>query len=423
MEDHDHIQIRSDEVEDILGRPPSWIVRYGTTVIFLSMVAVVAISWMIQYSDVIEGSIIVTTPSPPMNIIAETSGRILQLNVNDKDSVYKDDLVAVIESNANYSDMLWLNEKVKRMQQFDKPFSLNKNLKLGEVQFAFSNFQRDFQDYSLQQRGTFDKQQIEQISTQIRNVQRKIDNTKDKTRRLQEQLSLEFTEVRRIENLYRNGAKAITDVNKAKARYKNLERSLDDIKAEELSYIGEIDRLEEKKLEIQRGKIEGGNDKWIQVQQSLNKLAGEIDIWKKKYLITAPIDGKVTFFEPRTELQYINAGEELLMIVPEKEKILGRMKLPITGAGKVKNNQVVNILLHEFPAKEFGVVKGKISNISIIPRDNVYMVDVVLPDGLITTYKDTLSFKQEMSGIAEIITDERRFIFRIFDKFKDLVKN
>lgn len=423
MEEHEQIQLRSDEVEDILGRPPSWIVRWGITVIFLTLVSLGVISWLVQYSDVIEASIIVTTPSPPMNIVSQTSGRLLQLNVENEGEVLKDDLIAVIESTADYEDMIWLDNKVREANEKQLPFSASKTLKLGEVQMAYSNYMRDYKDYSIKVSGSFEKQQVEQIYQMVKTIGRKIRIAEDKKRNLKRDIELASKTLKRTYKLKREGAASEQDVENAQARFNSLENGLEDIRSEIVGYETEIERLEAQRLRIQQGKVDGGNERLIRLMDSLNKLSAAIVEWKKRYLVTAPVDGKVTLFNIRAEQQYINSGQEIMMIIPEQGEILGRVELPIVGAGKVEKGDVVNILLHEYPSKEFGVVKGEIKQISLLPKNDSYLVQVALPNGLITTYKEELEFKQEMSGVAEIITDKNRFIYRIFDQFKDLFKN
>ena len=56
----DNIEIRSEEVQEILGTPPSWLVRYGTT---LALFTIVVIGWMayfVKYPDTVTAEISVT---------------------------------------------------------------------------------------------------------------------------------------------------------------------------------------------------------------------------------------------------------------------------------------------------------------------------------------------------------------------------
>jgi hypothetical protein len=66
---------------------------------------------------------------------------------------------------------------------------------------------------------------------------------------------------------------------------------------------------------------------------------------------------------------------------------------------------------------------GKIQNISLTPdKDGNLLIDVTLPQKLETTYHKSIPFQQEMSGTAEIITQDLRLIERLLYQFKDLFK-
>jgi len=45
-----------------------------------------------------------------------------------------------------------------------------------------------------------------------------------------------------------------------------------------------------------------------------------------------------------------------------------------------------------------------------------------LPKTLITSYNKEIEFKQEMQGVAEIITEDLRLIERVFYQFKKIFK-
>ena len=112
-------------------------------------------------------------------------------------------------------------------------------------------------------------------------------------------------------------------------------------------------------------------------------------------------------------------NEIILTIVPESNetKLLGRALLPRRGAGKIATGMPVNIRLDGFPYQEFGAVKASVAQVSLVPEaDGQYLVTVSMPDKMVTTYDKIVPFRQEMQGTANIITEERRIITRIFDK-------
>jgi len=125
--------------------------------------------------------------------------------------------------------------------------------------------------------------------------------------------------------------------------------------------------------------------------------------------------------------QHINAGEAFLNIVPEETaSITGKILLPAQGAGKVKVGQAVNVKFDGYPHLEFGMVRGRVKNISLVPvatsQGKFTTVEVEFPQNLLTNYGKTLDFSQEMSGSAEIITEDLRLIERFFNPIRAVVK-
>jgi hypothetical protein len=58
-----------------------------------------------------------------------------------------------------------------------------------------------------------------------------------------------------------------------------------------------------------------------------------------------------------------------------------------------------------------------------VPHNDLYTIQIALPQGLVTSYRKTLPFRQEMQGTAEIITKDLRLIERIFNQFRALLDN
>ena len=105
-----------------------------------------------------------------------------------------------------------------------------------------------------------------------------------------------------------------------------------------------------------------------------------------------------------------------MSILPkDKAAVVGRMQVPSTNSGKIIPGQKVLIKLDNFRYQEFGIVEGKVQNISLTPDEKGnYYVDVILPKGLKTSYNKQLPFEKELKGNAEIVTQDLRLIERFF---------
>ena len=88
------------------------------------------------------------------------------------------------------------------------------------------------------------------------------------------------------------------------------------------------------------------------------------------------------------------------------------------GASKDAVGQEVNILLDNYPPNEFGILKGKVGKIAVLPENSLLKVEVTLPEKLISTYDYPLTFQQLAEGRGEIITNKMSFLERIWNEVK-----
>jgi hypothetical protein len=120
----------------------------------------------------------------------------------------------------------------------------------------------------------------------------------------------------------------------------------------------------------------------------------------------------------------LKSVKSLISVIPRysKQDYFGIAKMPIVNSGKVKLGQTVNIKLLGFPEYEYGVLLGLVTNISDVPSEDYYLVKVNLIEGLNTTFNREITFKQNIEGNAEIITDDlrliERFIYTLIKAFR-----
>ena len=72
---------------------------------------------------------------------------------------------------------------------------------------------------------------------------------------------------------------------------------------------------------------------------------------------------------------------------------------------------------------EYGMLQGTVDAVSSIANEKIYAVEVELQQELITSAGKTLPFTGELTGEAEIITDDRSLAERILAPMEYLLKN
>ena len=139
-------------------------------------------------------------------------------------------------------------------------------------------------------------------------------------------------------------------------------------------------------------------------------------------MLIAPQTGIITFNSIWKQNQNVSSGNKVFAIIPRNQgQLLGKIKVPASGSGKIKTSQLVNIKVANFPYLEYGVLQGRIRNISLVTNDDFYTVQVDFSHGLRSTTNKEFRFPGELTGTAEIITENRSLIERMYSPIKYLV--
>lgn len=114
---HKEIELRSEEVQEVMNRVPAWILRSGITVLFIIVVVLVAGSYWFKYPDVITAEVTVSTQEPPSYVMARSAGRLADLYVQNGQEVKPDMNLGVIENTARAVDVFSLKGKMQKWKQ------------------------------------------------------------------------------------------------------------------------------------------------------------------------------------------------------------------------------------------------------------------------------------------------------------------
>jgi HlyD family secretion protein len=421
------IEIRSDEVQEIMGFIPHWIIRWGITVILLVVVFVLIGSYFFSYPDIITSTIMVTTENPPAPLVARSNGKIVELFVKDKQQVKEGDYIAVIENSSNHRHLLELKNRLEAKSSFFTYFEglapvepfFERSYSLGELQSIYASFLKSLDDYRHFIDLGYHRKQIDSLNEQINRHNILYEQTKRQLALMEEELKLSREQYQRANQLYNDKIISKSDLNIARSNSLQKEFSHEGTRSSLSNSRIRILQLEQNVLDLQFQYRNETKRLQLALNQGYENLTGRIAQWEQMYLLKAPMSGVVTFTAYWSVNQNVKAGDRVVTVIPnEGGEIIGKVVLPIQGSGKVKVGQPVNIKFTNFPHMDFGIVHGVVTSKSLVASDNFYSLEVELPKGLVTSYGESLPFSQEMQGIAEIITQEARLLERVLKPIK-----
>ncbi|MNS71998.1 Hemolysin secretion protein D, chromosomal [compost metagenome] len=422
---NDGLKIYSEEVRDVLTDPPKAILRWGNTFLFVFVIILFLLSWCIKYPDIVSAPIVITTNIPPEKVIAKATGKIETILVQDKAMVLENTPLAIIQNTANYRDVFLLKKLLETHTNganFD--FKQLSTVQLGDIESAYAGFHaayianelnNDLQPYKVE--GNAQNSESVQITARLTILQQQKSLNES-------ELLLQKSDVNRYETLFNKGVISAQDFENKKLGYLQAEKSyralLSSISQLKSALIDNSKNSKSNKINRTKEEVNLESNK----TQAFYQLKKVVKDWELTYVLQSSVTGKVSFLQIWTANQTITAGDAIFAVIPTLEKgYIGKLKAPALNSGKIQVGQEVNIRLTNFPDSQYGMLNGKIKNISLTPdKDGNLWIDVVLPKKLETSYHKTIPFQQEMSGSAEIITEDLRLTERLLYQFRDLFR-
>nr|WP_319510375.1 HlyD family efflux transporter periplasmic adaptor subunit [uncultured Draconibacterium sp.] len=428
-DEQNKIEIRSGEVQEILGGVPSRIVRYGILVFVAIFSLIIIFSFIFYYPDILRSNIVVTTENPPATLVARATGKIEKLFVEDKDHVEAGQTIALIENPADYSDVLELEQVINTVQpafdtlNFTVSQRFNKGLQLGAVQEYYSQFLTRYEELNEFNQRNYYTLKEESYKEQLKNARILYDRLWEQKVAIDKEYQIKQRNYERQKKLLAGEVVSSTVLEQAESEMLSKKSELDGIRSTLAEKQIDISELDQKIIENEKEY----HDYKIQYESALieafNNLKSQASDWFLTYVLRSPIDGVVTFNKFYAENQNITEGDRVLTIVPEDVgEVIGKVELPVRGSGKVKEGLNVNVKFDNYPYMEYGLVRGKVKSVSLVPEDSFYMVEITFPNGLVTNYDNELQMQSQLMGQAEIITEDLRLIQRIFNPLKSLWK-
>lgn len=423
------ITLRSEEVQEIMGAIPPWIIRWGITLITFIVIGVGIGSYFFRYPDKLEAEVKILSATPPAYLSAQITGTFGQVTVHNKQRVKAGQLLAVISNPACTEDVErfsrlfteWEQEKLKTDIFFQK--LENQKWKMGILQNSFTAFYRTLNTYLTFKKQYYYPQKIKFKQQQI--------NKQEELYRLQQRhgtLTNEQTDIaRRIfwrdSVLRAEGIASDEEYDRAMQTF--LQHKQTEIAMHTTTKQMDMQGLQNKEslLDLRQQDEETRNNRERELQIAAAQIKVEMEQWERNYLLKSPIDGIINMTGEWTDRQVVTQGDPVFVVIPTQTSgPVGHGLLAAEGAGKVQPKQRVYVRISDFPDMEFGFLEGEVKSVSEVPdKNNKFFIEIAFPEGLKTHYGKQLPPTKQMTGTAEIVIKEKRLIERLLQPIEQLV--
>lgn len=410
----------SEEFADTVNKFPKF-----NIILLYSLLAIIIVSFIllaiIKSPEIIIGEARVTAVKPPIELIAQNSGKIILKEFASHKILKKDDFLAVIENPANEEDVKELKNVLKQFQSNildlkTKNVSFALDSQLGEIQEYYINLVNILHACEDAKEHTENDAKKALLSKQIGKYYEMLQQREDIKKIKKSEIQLVKNKLTEDSILF---SKGLILKGEYEQTIRNYYREKENLKAYESKDIDNKFSINDNKQNIAILNLEKNENithSEMKLISCFQQLFQAINSWEYKYVFKVPQDGEVDMMQFITSYQFVKQGEPVFSVLPKDNKVVAQLIVPPNGAGKIKIGQEVIIKLASYPHQEFGKLIGKVKSTSLIPTENYYLIIVDLPNGLKSDSNQILSFSKNMIGTAEIITEKRSLLSKLFSK-------
>ena len=378
------------------------------------------LAWLIRYPDVVSIRVLLRPEGGVERYFAEVPGRIAALPVENGQKADSGAVVLVWENGAGWQDVLSLGALPPPADE-TALFQIDL-LDLGplEAQWvrarnSWDNFRSALQTLRVSTFSATHQRQLGMLDSMGVSLRKQAET-------LGREMELAKTTWLRNQKLISENAVSQEDLTAAESAY--LEK-----KAQSESVQLEIHRnaLQREGLENEQTDRALLDDKELrqkkeQWEADWGLLLAQREAWIDRSLILARRPGTVIFSGALEEQQWVDEGTPLLAIRSEGagDRWMARGWLPAAGAGRVREGAETRLRLDAFPYEEYGSLAGTLAYISPLAENESFLVEIELPDSLITDTGKSLSPGPEMPATARIYSSKKRLIQRMLEGLKRL---
>lgn len=420
-EEIERLNLRSEEVREIMGYIPSRVIRYGISVILAIVVFIFIGACFFRYPDTISGRFVIHSSNPAITLRSKVNGQIEVLKVKEGDRVHRNDLLAVVAGSGNYRHILKLKTELGVSDSI--PCVYTDTLELGEIQSYYTTYGQALSAYR-------DYVNIDYIGTKIRLTKEQLKERKRQLKmyRKTEELSLKSWQIEkstysRQEAIYEKGGISLAELEQGQSRLIQAETGYNNACMSSSQAELGVAQAEQELLEMEMQQEQELCRLKDAMKGAAENLRTAVREWETNYCMISSIEGVASLAGVWKLHQNVLAGQDIVSVVPEeKNEILARLYVPVQGAGKLKEGNRMNLIFADFPQEEYGVLRWHLGKLSLMP-DSVYTSTFYLPDTLRTNYGKVLPFHQNMTGIVVIITEDLSFFDRVLNPLRKVFKN
>lgn len=433
-------------IEDLLGRPPGWLLHSGLTVLAGVALVLLALTALIRYPEEVDAGFVLQTEVVPLALHAGVGRVVEAVPVGSGAPVVRGDTLLIFRSGADWRQVRCLGEWARRLRAFvtrettdAAPRYLSwladaERLPAGPftpaIQQGLTEVKTVLRAWQSYERTHGSRETIATYQEEIADARRLSQSLQTQVALFREELGYQEKQDERNGQLAREGIVSRQEAEMTAARTVNARRQLERLVSSDIQNQLRVRQLEQQIVQVGLQYRQSSAEFSRRLRAALATLETALVTFREEYVLLAEEDGELDWQPGVRPQATVTSSDPLGFILPPvaAAELVARLELPMDGLGEIRTGDPVILEFTAFSSREYGQVRGRVAALAPIAvpnrdRDYVRQATVALPTPLRTTYGKVIPFNQNLTGRARIITTERSLLARLFDRFLNLTKN
>ena len=402
---------RSEDLDEIIASRPGFYERWALWGFLVVLAVLASVASLIHYPDIVQAGASLTATNAPKELVPRSGGRLVRLLAHNDDLVTQGSAIGWLESTADHEAVLGLDTLLDNCLHLlaagrterasvllRQPFG-----NLGELQTAY----QQFNDYLVNGYYIRRKAGLVRDLDYLQRAHKVLEDQEQLTRK---DLKLSQEAYDANSSLYQEKVISRQDMRDQESKLVSKQLTLPQITSSMLTNeTGQMDKqrdIEELEHSISQQKVI--------FQEAAQTLKSLTEDWMRKYVLAAPVSGRVVFIVPLQVDQYVQEGKVLGFVDPLNSHYYAQVNLGQANLGKVAVGQRVQLRFDAYPYQEFGYLEGRLQYISKVPSDSGFLANIELTHGLRTQYGNAIQYKNGLRASALIVTRDTRLGQRFY---------
>jgi HlyD family secretion protein len=407
------IELRSEEMQEVLGTLPGWLVQWGATIIFLALLLLLFVAHSVRYPDSVKGPLQVSEAGAAQEISIPVV-ELERLLLADSSMVTAGALLAVLNSQADFREIGQLDTLVRRLAAQPLRLLPYREIpayrRLGELQPMYDRLRAEIvrvrswrspasADAEARQRN------ISALQGSIRILAQAESDARQELEALEKLLGQQTRD-------WEQGKLTQTKVDLTRARINRLNK--------QLAACGSGRQAKQTDLEILNlgGDIALDTAVFDALKITLAELTTQVGAWKRKHLLFATASGRLLITPPS---QASPTGNLTLSIgAKDKKARTGFLIVPRDAGKKVVVGQRALIRVKTGPELPRKILEGRVLALEVPGADSATTITIeIFGEGNRLSSESLLDPWRAESAIGEVevICGEKSMLSRWLELF------